>query len=74
MACAKTLSLKDELLADMKRWIAVPSVLSEPAVPNAPFGRANREMLDLALETARRYGFEARDVDGYAGDVSMGSG
>ena len=68
------LSLKDELLADMKRWIAVPSVLSEPAGPNAPFGRANREMLDLALETARKYGFEARDVDGYAGDVSMGSG
>ena len=68
------LSLKDELLADMKRWIAVPSVLSESAGPNAPFGRANREMLDLALETARKYGFEARDVDGYAGDVSMGSG
>ena len=68
------LSLKDELLADMKRWIAVPSVLSESAGPNAPFGKANREMLDLALETARKYGFEARDVDGYAGDVSMGSG
>ena len=58
----------------MKRWIAVPSVLSEPAGPNAPFGKANREMLDLALETARKYGFEARDVDGFAGDVSMGSG
>ena len=68
------LSLKDELLADMKRWIAVPSVLSESAGPNAPFGKANREMLDLALETARKYGFEARDVDGFAGDVSMGSG
>ena len=67
------LSMKDELIADMKRWIAVPSVQG-PAADNAPFGAENRRMLDLALADARRYGFETRDFDGYAGDVSFGSG
>jgi len=67
------LSMKDELINDMRRWIAVPSVLSEPA-PNAPFGAETRRMLDLALADAARYGFPVRDFDGYAGDVSLGSG
>lgn len=67
------LSMKDELIADMKRWIAVPSVLG-PAAENAPFGVENRRMLDLALADAKKYGFEVRDFDGYAGDVSLGSG
>ena len=70
-ACVE--ELREELLADLKRWIAIPSVLGE-AAPNAPFGLETRRMLDLALETARGYGFEAREFDGYCGDVSLGSG
>jgi len=66
-------SMKDELIADMKRWIAIPSVQSEP-LPNAPFGAENRRMLDMALADAKKYGFEVRDFDGYAGDISFGSG
>ncbi len=66
-------SMKDELLADMKRWIAIPSVLGE-AAPGAPFGVEGKKMLDLAMDTARGYGFEARAFDGYCGDVSLGSG
>ena len=31
-------------------------------------------MLDTALEDGRRFGFEVRDIDGYAGDISYGSG
>ena len=70
---ALVMSMKDELVADMKRWIAVPSVQG-PAEENAPFGKENRRMLDLALEDAKKYGFEVRDVDGYAGDISFGQG
>ena len=66
-------SMKDELIADMKRWIAVPSVQG-PAAENAPFGVENRRMLDMALADARKYGFETRDFDGYAGDISFGKG
>lgn len=66
-------SMRDELIADMKRWIAIPSVQG-PAAENAPFGAENRRMLDLALADARRYGFETRDFEGYCGDISFGAG
>ena len=39
-----------------------------------PFGPVVARMLDTALETARDYGFETRNIDYYAGDISMGSG
>ena len=70
---ARVAELKDELIADIRAWVAVPSVQAEP-LEGKPFGAENARMLDLALETARRYGFETRNIDYYAGDISMGSG
>lgn len=66
-------SLKDELVRDIQRWVSVPSVQGE-ACENAPFGKEVRRALDMALADAKKYGFEVRDIDGYAGDVSLGSG
>ena len=65
--------LKDELIADLKAWIAVPSVQAAP-IEGKPFGENVAKALDLALETAAKYGFETRNIDYYAGDISMGSG
>ena len=65
---------RDELIANIQKWVSVPSVLAAPSGDNAPFGEATRRMLDMALEDAKRFGFEVRDVDGYAGDVRCGSG
>ena len=70
---ARVAELKDELIRDIQKWVAVPSVQSE-AVEGKPFGENNARMLDLALETARSYGFETRNIDYYAGDVSLGAG
>ena len=70
---ALVMSMKDELIEDMKRWISVPSVQGA-AEENAPFGKEVRRALDMALADAKKYGFEVRDFDGYAGDVSFGSG
>ena len=67
-------SYKDELIANIQKWVSVPSVKAEPSGENAPFGAATRRMLDMALEDAKSFGFEVRDIDGYAGDVSFGSG
>ena len=66
--------LKEELITDLKRWISVPSVQAPAAGENAPFGAEVRRMLDMALADGKRYGFEVRDIDGYAGDISFGSG
>ena len=67
-------SYRDELVENIRKWIAIPSVQSAPAGENAPFGKEVRRMLDTALADARSFGFEVRDIDGYAGDISYGSG
>lgn len=70
---ARVDALKDELIADIQAWVAVPSVQGE-ATEGKPFGENVARALDLALDTARKYGFETRNIDYYAGDISMGSG
>ena len=70
---ARVRTMKEDLIRDVQRWVAVPSVKSE-ARDGMPYGEENARMLDLALETARSYGFETRNIDYYAGDVSLGSG
>lgn len=67
-------SYRDELIENIRRWIAIPSVQGKPAGANAPFGVNVRHMLDTALADGRRFGFETRDIDGYAGDISYGTG
>lgn len=67
-------SYRDELIENIRKWVAIPSVKGEPAGENAPFGPEVRRMLDTALEDGRRFGFEVRDIDGYAGDISYGEG
>lgn len=67
-------SYRDDIISDIQKWVAVPSVMGEPAGEKAPFGTEVRKMLDLALKTARDYGFAARDVDGYCGDVTLCEG
>lgn len=57
----------------LQRWIRIPSVRSS-AETNAPFGREIRRMLDTAEADARELGFEVRDFDGYACDVTLGNG
>ena len=65
---------REELIANIQKWVSVPSVKGPAAGPDAPFGAEVRRMLDMALEDAKGFGFEVRDIDGYAGDVSYGAG
>ena len=67
-------SYRDELIENIRKWIAIPSIQGKPAGENAPFGKEVRRMLDTALEDGQRFGFEVRDIDGYAGDITLGSG
>ena len=66
-------SYRDEIISDIQKWVAIPSVLGEPA-ENAPFGTEGRRMMDLAIQTARGYGLETRDLDGYCADVTLCEG
>ncbi len=64
---------ESELLADYRAMLRIPSLESEP-LPNAPFGKANREALDLALSLSVKYGFATKDIEGYCGYAEFGSG
>ncbi len=70
---ARVMELKDELIRDIQKWVSIPSV-SSGSDGEKPFGPVVAHMLDVALETARDYGFETRNIDYYAGDISMGGG
>ncbi len=54
------------IVQDIKDICAIRSLLG-PAQPNAPFGKENRECLDLALSISRRLGLETADCNGYMG-------
>ncbi len=62
-----------ELLDDYRDMLRIPSLESDP-LPNAPFGQANRDALDLALKLCDKYGFKTADIEGYCGYGEFGSG
>src|SRR5579863_4271263 len=62
-----------ELLEDYRAMLRIPSLEAE-AQPRAPFGKANREALDLALALSVKYGFKTADIDGYCGYAEFGKG
>ena len=64
---------REPMLETLRGWIQIPS-LKQDAQPNAPFGPALRQMLDITLKDCQSLGFEVRDYDGYAGDAKMGEG
>lgn len=61
------------LVADLQRLLRVPSLKDAPA-PNAPYGAANREALDLMLALAAEHGMRVVDLDGHCGYAEFGEG
>ncbi|MCR5566072.1 MAG: dipeptidase PepV [Clostridiales bacterium] len=64
-------SYREQYVETLQRWIRIPSVKGE-AEDGAPFGREVRRMLDTALADAKALGFDVREFDGYACDVTLG--
>ncbi|MGI6173340.1 MAG: dipeptidase PepV [Christensenellales bacterium] len=67
-------SMREDILESIRRVVAINSVAAQESAPNEPFGKEVRRALDTFLTIARENGFEARDIDGYAGDVRLGTG
>ncbi len=66
-------SNQEALLSDYKKMLQIPSIEAD-ALPNAPFGQANRDALDLALNKAKEWGMTTKDLEGYCGWAEFGSG
>ena len=64
---------REELIREIQDAVRIPSV-SRPdqAAPGAPFGPECRRMLDHMLARGAAYGFRTRNMDGWAGTISMG--
>ncbi|MBQ8655232.1 MAG: Sapep family Mn(2+)-dependent dipeptidase [Clostridia bacterium] len=66
---------KAEYIAEIQGLARIPSVSrADLAQPGAPFGPDCRRVLDYALERGRCWQFEAEDLHGCAGSITMGDG
>ena len=63
----------EEMIADLQAFTRIRSVSrADLAAPGAPFGPECRQMLDFALDHARKMGFETEDHEGYCGSAIYG--
>ncbi len=69
----EVLAIKDEIIETTQKLIQFNTVETEP-LPNAPFGKGNREALDYVLAIGKQWGFTIKDLDGYAGYFEFGEG
>ncbi len=67
------LKYREDILRDLGRLIAIPSVCSAP-LPGKPFGKASAEALACILNIARELGLETDNTENYAGDAHYGTG
>jgi succinyl-diaminopimelate desuccinylase len=63
---------KQNILEDLQRLIAIPSVQAPPA-PGAPYGAESVRALDFVLSRAHALGFTTENIDGHAGHVEYGT-
>lgn len=65
---------KNEIIQEIQDIARIPSVSdAKSGTPGAPFGKGCRNALDHALARGKDYGFQTKDLDGYAGIISMGN-
>ncbi|RNF40793.1 dipeptidase PepV [Planococcus salinus] len=63
-----------DMLRELQELIAIPSVLSEEAAPDAPFGKDVKRALEWFLKKGEENGFQVKNVDHVAGHLEIGEG
>lgn len=64
---------KDKIIEDIATLVEIPTVYSE-GTEGKPFGDSIAEGLDTVLEMGRKMGMQAKNIDGYAGEITAGTG
>jgi len=63
------------MIDDITEFVAIPSVFdSSTATEEKPFGEEVDRGLNWILEKAQSMGFEVKNIDGYAGEITAGKG
>ena len=65
---------QEEMIRQLQELIAIPSVKSSPAGPDAPFGPEIAKALEYVLAWGEKEGFRAENFSGYAGHLEYGEG
>lgn len=65
---------KDSIIKDLQELIAIPSVLSEEAAPEAPFGKDVKRALEWFLDKGAALGYTVKNVADVAGHIETGNG
>ena len=65
---------QEEMVLRLKELIAIPSVKSSPAGPDAPFGPEIAKALEYVLAWGEQEGFRTVNYSGYAGHLEYGEG
>ncbi len=69
----KILNYWDDIMSDLEKMVAVPSV-AKPQEGKYPFGENAAKAIDLAVDMAKSYGLSAKNVDYYACHAEIGEG
>lgn len=65
---------KQEMVELLSELVRIPSLDSEDRAPGAPYGKEIARALEYALDTGKSMGFETRNLDGYVGEIQLGTG
>jgi len=66
---------KDKIINDVIKLIDIPSIYDQDsAEADKPFGSNVSRCLNEVLDMAERMGFRCRNIDGYAGEITVGTG
>lgn len=65
----------EEMISDIVDFVNIPSLYCpDEATENMPFGKNISVGLNWILEKAKSMGMTVRNIDGYAGEISIGDG
>ncbi|MGC2871804.1 Sapep family Mn(2+)-dependent dipeptidase [Ihubacter sp. mB4P-1] len=66
---------REDMIADIKAFAAIPSILDEETMaPGRPFGEKAADALSWVLEKGKSLGMDVKNFDGYAGEMTVGTG
>lgn len=63
-----------EMIEQLSKLVAHQSVYQPQDIQHPPFGKGVADALTAILELGRSFGMQVRNVDGYAGEITVGTG
>ena len=58
----------------LKELVAIPGIFEDAPSKGAPFGKNIQKSLEYVLRMGQQMGFQVKNYDGYAGEITAGEG